>query len=61
MKQLKLTLSDGQSISINSERIKGMFPIINEDYDAKTRISFDDNTETLVVESISEIEELIKS
>lgn len=61
MKLLNLTLSDGQSITINSERINGMSPIINEDYDAKTRISLKDNTEINVVELISEIERLIES
>lgn len=61
MKLLNLTLSDGQSITINSERINGMSPIINEDYDAKTRISLEDNTEINVVELISEIERLIES
>lgn len=61
MKLLNLTLSNGQSITINSERINGMSPIINEDYDAKTRISLEGNTEINVVELISEIERLIKS
>ena len=61
MKLLNLTLSDGQSITINSEQINGMSPIINEDYDAKTRISLEDNTEINVVELISEIERLIES
>ena len=61
MKLLNSTLSDGQSITINSERINGMSPIINEDYDAKTRISLEDNTEINVVELISEIERLIES
>ena len=61
MKLLNLTLSDGQSITINSERINGMSPIINEDYDAKTRIFLEDNTEINVVELISEIERLIES
>lgn len=61
MKLLNLTLSNGQSTSINSEQIKRLYPIINEDFDAKTRISLNDNTEILVIESISEIENLIKS
>ena len=61
MKLLNLTLSNGQSTSINSEQIKRLYPIINEDFDTKTRISLNDNTEILVIESISEIENLIKS
>ena len=61
MKLLNLTLSNGQSTSINSEQIKRLYTIINEDFDAKTRISLNDNTEILVIESISEIENLIKS
>ena len=61
MKLLNLTLSNGQSITINSERINGMSPFIIEDYDAKTRSSLEDNTEINVVELISEIERLIES
>ena len=61
MKLLNLTLADGQTITINSTQISELCQINNEDLVAKTRIVLNNDQEHCVVESITEINDIINS
>ena len=61
MNFIKLSLADGQSISINPAQIIDMQPIIHEDYDAKTHIYLENGKDYLVVETVNEIEKIINT
>ena len=54
MKMLNLTYANGSKVSINSDEISSMHPILNEDFVAKTRIEIKGN-DVLVMETIEEI------
>ena len=55
MKMLSLTYANGSKVSINSDEISSMHPIINEDFVAKTRIEIKNGKDVLVMETIEEI------
>ena len=61
MKLLNLTLADGQTITINSTHIRELHQINNDDLVAKTRIILNNDQEYCVVESITEINDIIHS
>jgi hypothetical protein len=47
-------------VSINPDEISVMHPIINEDFEAKTRIEFKDGETIRVVETIEAIQNMLK-
>lgn len=60
MKILNLSYANGCKVSINSNEISVMHPIINEDFEAKTRIELKDGETILVVETIEAIQHMLK-
>lgn len=60
MKILNLSYGNGSKVSINPDEISVMHPIINEDFEAKTRIEFKDGETILVVETIEAIHNMLK-
>lgn len=60
MKILNLSYVNGCKVSINFDEISVMHPIINEDFEAKTRIELKGGDTILVVETIEAIQHMLK-